>query len=252
MKAMILAAGYATRLYPLTLDRPKALLPINGKPIIDYIIDELNEICHIDRIYVITNELFAKDFYDWEQNLQSAIPVEVVSDNTTSESDKLGAIGDMWFCINKKNIAEDTIIIAGDNFFSFALKDFYEFYNIHKKDCVCVEEINDKEKLSGFAVALLDYTKNNKIVDLVEKPPAPKSNIAVFAIYMYKKETIALVENYLKDGNKPDSPGHFVEWLYKRQDVLGYKVKGNCFDIGTLAGYEQVQELVREGKIKGG
>ncbi|MCL1996020.1 MAG: nucleotidyltransferase family protein [Defluviitaleaceae bacterium] len=248
MKSIILAAGYATRLYPVTLKRPKSLLPINGKPIIDYIVDELVAMPDISKIYVIVNELFAKDFHDWRQRSDYASQIEIVNDNTISDDTKLGAIGDIHFCIKEKNIAEDTLVIAGDTFFSFKLKDFYDFYNNNKKDCVCVEEINDTQKLKNFAVAMLD---GNKIVNLVEKPQLPKSNVAVFAIYIYKKETMALVEKYLQEGNKPDAPGHFVEWLYKKQDVLAYKVQGNCFDIGTLAGYNQVQELVRQGKIKG-
>ena len=246
MKAIILAAGYATRLHPLTLNRSKALLPINGKPIIDYIIDELNEIRAIDKIYVIVNELFYKDFYAWKKTLKCET-VEIINDNTMSDQTKLGAIGDIDLCIKQKDINDDTLIIAGDTFFSFELKDFYDFFKKYKKDCVCVEQIEDKSKLQNFAVASLD---GDKIVELIEKPKNPKSDMAVFAIYIYKKETVAMFSEYLNQGNTPDAPGHFVEWLYKKQDVLGYKVAGNCFDIGTLDGYNQVQDLVQKGKIK--
>lgn len=247
MKAIILAAGYATRLYPLTLKKSKALLEINGKPIIDYIVSELNKIDAIDTIYVITNGLFAQDFCDWQKTATSKVPVVVVNDNTTSEETKLGAIGDINYCINEQNITDDTLIIAGDNFFDFALADFYNFHKEHNKDAVCVEEIDDIEQLQRFAVAKLD---GDKIINLVEKPKNPESNTAVFAIYIYKKDSIALVKKYIEDGNNPDAPGYFLEWLYKQKEVYAYKIQGHCYDIGTLVSYEGVQKIVKENPHK--
>lgn len=120
------------------------------------------------------------------------------------------------------------------------MKDYYNFYKLVNKDCVCVKEVNDKQKLTQFAVAVID---NNKIIDLEEKPENPKSNIGVFATYIYKKDTISLINKYLQEGNKPDAPGFFVQWLYKIKDVMAYKIDGECYDIGTIKSYEEVQKL---------
>ena len=244
MKAIILAAGYATRLYPITLKQPKALLPINDKPIISYIVEELNEIPEISTIYVITNDLFKDFFYEWKKEVNSSIQIEIVNDHTISEETKLGAIGDLQYCINEKNIDEDTLVIAGDSFFNFKLKDFAQNFRDRHKDTVCVEEIKDIESLKRFAVANLG--EENKIIQIEEKPQEPKSNNAVYAIYLYTKESIEMVKKYLEDGEKPDAPGYFLVWLQKQKDVLAYKIQGNCYDIGTLKSYEQVQEIVKK------
>ena len=241
IKAIILAAGYATRLYPLTLNTAKALLPINNKPIINYTINELNKIKAIDKIYVVSNDRFYNDFCTWQKNVETIAPIEILNDKSKSEEDRLGAIGDIQFCIEQKNINEDTIIIAGDNFFTSSLKPYYDFFKENNKDCVCVKEFFDKEKIKQFAVANLDAS--GKITNLEEKPKYPKSNIAVYACYIYKKNTIALFETYLQEGNKKDAPGHFVEWLYKRKPVLAYKINGECYDIGTIESYEEVKSL---------
>ncbi|MCL1924374.1 MAG: sugar phosphate nucleotidyltransferase, partial [Defluviitaleaceae bacterium] len=158
-----------------------------------------------------------------------------------TEEDRLGAIGDIDFVINKNGIEEDTVIIAGDNFFDFSLLEVYKYFEEMKKDTVCTMEIFEKEKLKGMGVAKLD--KNNKIIELIEKPKNPQSNNAVFAIYFYKKETIALFKKYLKEGNPKDAPGYFLSWLHKKEDVLAFKIKGICYDIGTLESYEQVRGL---------
>lgn len=241
MKAIILAAGYATRLYPLTLDKPKALLEIHGKPIINYIIDQLEKIKDIDKIYVVSNGKFAEDFYDWQKTFTPKTPIEIINDGTTSDETKLGAIGNISFVINEKNINEDTIIIAGDNFFNFDLCDFYDFYKTNQKDCVVCGTIDEPERLIHFGVALID--QNNKITQMVEKSQNPPSNTVTYAIYIYKKDSIGKIQTYLAEGNSPDAPGNFVSWLHKKQDVLAYTMNGQCFDIGTLEGYNQVQDM---------
>ncbi|MCL1935689.1 MAG: nucleotidyltransferase family protein [Defluviitaleaceae bacterium] len=234
MKAIILAAGYATRLYPLTKNKPKSLLEISNIPIITYIVEKVNELEVINELYIITNELFFKDFINWKKNIKSRLKIEIINDGTNSLENKLGAIGDLNFCINKKNINEDILVIAGDNFFDFSLINFYNFYNTNKKDSVLIGELENKELLNQFGVAVVE---NNKIIDLVEKPKFPKSNIVVYAIYFYTQETVKLISEYLKNGNNPDAPGNFVSWLYKIKDVLAYKIEGECFDIGTFESY---------------
>lgn len=240
MKAIILAAGYATRLYPLTLDRPKALLPIAEKPIIDYIIDEINTIEAVNEIIVISNHKFARHFSEWADGHSSKQPICVLDDGTINEDDRLGAIGDILYTLRQKNIREEIMVIAGDNFFTYRLKDYYDFYRKVDRDCVCVKEFNDMELLKQFGVAQLDA--NGKVINIEEKPQTPKSNTAVYATYFYKQETVPLFQQYVDEGNKPDSPGSFVEWLYKRKDVYAYSFDGECYDIGTPKSYESVCE----------
>lgn len=246
MKAIILAAGYATRLYPLTLNTPKALLPIGGKPIIDYIVDEINMVDAIDCIYVVTNHKFSSDFTSWAKQSKSRVPIEVLDDGTTTEENRRGAIGDISFVIEQKQIDDDLMVIAGDNFFTYHLRDYYEFFRQKNRDCVCVKVWEDADALHQFGIALLD--KEGKVLDIEEKPEKPKSNTVVFATYMYLKKTVPLFAQYLKEGNKPDAPGNFPAWLYQKQEVYAYTFDGECFDIGTPESYEEVCQKFGQNK----
>ena len=238
MKAIILAAGYATRLYPLTLNMPKALLKIGDKPIIDYIVDEICTVDDVNEIIVVTNHKFAKQFIDWAAKHYSKKPIDIIDDGTLTEETRKGAIGDILYVLKQKDINEDIMVIAGDNFFTYKLKDYYDFYKKMDKDCVCVKEFDDRELLKQMGVAVID--ENNRIVDIEEKPKDPKSNIAVYATYIYKKETLPMFDKYISEGNKPDAPGYFVEWLYKQKEVYAYSFLGECYDIGTPKSYEEV------------
>ena len=151
MKAIILAAGYATRLYPLTINTPKALLPINKKPIIDYIVDELNTISEIDEIYVVTNSRFAQHFTDWAKTAPGKTPISVLDDGTTSDENKKGAVGDIGFVIAEKKIDDELLVIAGDNFFTYSLRDYVDYYREKDHDCVCVKKWPNKKELSSSA-----------------------------------------------------------------------------------------------------
>ncbi len=243
MKAILLVAGYATRLYPLTKDMPKALLKIGGKEILTHIYDEIETLENVNEVYVITNHKFYNHFCKWADTLNSTKKITVIDDGTTDEHNRKGAIGDIKYTIDKQDINEDIIVIAGDNFFTYKLKDMYNYYAKVKDNCVCVKEINDLEQLKAFAVASID--ENDKIIDLEEKPQNPKSNIAVFATYIYTKSTVPMFEQYINEKNNPDAPGYFVEWLYKRKNVYAYKFQGECYDIGTLKSYETISNLYK-------
>lgn len=242
MKAIILCAGYATRLYPLTKNVPKALLPIKDKPIINYIVDEINTIPAIDSIYVISNDIFYNQFVEWEKNTSSKIPISILNDFTVDNETRLGAIGDINLCINTYSIDDEALIIAGDTLFNFKLLDFFNSYLTHGKDCVCAKQFDDKSTLQNFAVATID--SNNIITDLVEKPIEPKSDIAVFASYIYTKNTMKLFKTYLDEGHNKDAPGYFLEYLYKKNDVYAFTFEGECIDIGTLESYNKVKNGV--------
>lgn len=241
MKAIILAAGYATRLYPLTKDRPKALLPIADRPIIDYIIDEIETISEINQIYIASNDKFYGHFEDWKKNKESRCILTVVNDGTTGDENKLGAIGDIDYIIKKEKITEDLLVIAGDNFFTFKLLDFYKFYEKVNKDCILVKKIDSLKDLRRMGVALLD--KDSRVLDMEEKPQNPKSNLAVYAAYIYSADTLPLFHKYIEDGFNPDAPGFFPSWLHKVKDVYAYEFTGDCYDIGTVESYNEVTEM---------
>lgn len=243
MKAIILAAGYATRLYPLTINKAKALLEVNKKPIIDYILDEIETIETVTEVIVITNDRFYNDFLEWSKNKKSAKPVKVINDGTNSEETRLGAIGDIRFLIEEEKIQDDVVIIAGDNLFTYKLKDMYNYFMQVDKDLLCAHKLDNPNELKRMAIALLD--EKTKVIDLEEKPENPKSNLAVYATYMYKKETLPLFEQYIRSGNKPDAPGNFAAWLYKNKDVYAYIFEGECYDIGTHEAYAEVQEIFK-------
>ena len=238
MKAIILAAGYATRLYPITEKFSKALLPINGKPIISYITESLNKIPGMDEIFVVTNDLFFNDFLTWKKE-NNYDKIVVVNDKTTSDTNKLGAIGDINFTINESKIDDDTLIIAGDTYFNFELCEFANFFNEKCIPCVCVKEETEQD-LTRFGIAEI---VNDKIIDIEEKPKHPKSNNVVYACYLFNKENIRLVKTYLEEENTPDAPGNFVSWLCKRTEVRPFKINGFCIDIGTHESYDNAQRL---------
>ena len=241
MKAIILVAGYATRLYPLTLNIPKALLPVGGKPIIDYITDEINTVKEIDEIFVVSNHKFFDNFEKWAEERKNTKKITVINDGTTTEETRKGAIGDILFTLKEKNIDDDLMVIAGDNFFTYKLSDYYNYFKRIGHDCVCIKEFEDREMLKHFGVALTD--ENGKVIEFEEKKENPKSNKVVYATYIYKKETLPLFEKYAGQGNKLDAPGYFIQWLFKEKDLFAYEITdGECFDIGSHKAYDEIKE----------
>ncbi|MBP1757314.1 MAG: rmlA [Firmicutes bacterium] len=241
MKGIILAAGYATRLYPLTKDRPKALLPVAGRPILDYIADEMDTIDTLDQIIIISNHLFADQFQAWA-DARNAIgqghPVVVLDDDSTDDTNKLGAIGDIQFVIDQMEIDDELMVIAGDNLFTYSLRAAWETYAKNGEDMILAKKMPPEEDLRRYAIATID--EKGIVTDLVEKPAHPKSDLAVFATYFYRRDTVPLIRDYLKAGNSPDAPGNFPAWLYTRKPVRVYQFDGICIDIGTPESYADV------------
>ncbi|NJP40062.1 nucleotidyltransferase family protein [Oscillospiraceae bacterium HV4-5-C5C] len=244
MKAIILAAGYATRLYPLTKDRPKALLDVAGRSLLDRICDQIEPIEAVNEIIVISNHRFIKAFQDWADSRgvnPQLKPITVIDDGTTSEADRLGAIGDLEFAVSQLQIDEDILVIAGDNLFTYNLKEIYDSYSGDGRDMILGQKLSDQEDPTRFAIAVMD--EQGSLLDLEEKPKQPKSDIAIYATYFYRRDTLPLIRQYLQAGLNPDSPGHFPEWLYKKKSVRVYLFEGDCYDIGTKESYAYVQNL---------
>lgn len=244
MKCILLCAGYATRLFPLTENFPKALLEIEeGKPLLDYIIDEVNTIDEIDSIYLVTNDRYAKHFDTWASAKNNEKPITVLNDHTTNNDNRLGGVGDLNYTIEQANIDEDIIVIAGDNLFTYKLIDLMNYYKQVKAPVAVTKELNDINLLRRFAVAKCD--ENDRIIDLVEKPANPESNLGVYATYIYPKEILKAVKAYLKEGNNPDAPGYFLEYVVKNYPTYAFKFHGECYDVGTHESLDQVRKLYK-------
>jgi len=237
---ILLAAGYSTRLYPLTKNFPKPLLEVGGKLVITNIIERLENLKEISNVYVITNDKFYKHFLNWKNNLKTTLDIEVISDGTSSEKDKLGAMGDVNFVIKEKSINGPLFIIGSDNLFDFGLHEIVNYFKEKNKDVVCISKIKELSRLKNMGVAKLD--KNNKITFLEEKPENPPSKLAVSCIYLYTKETASLIRKYLDDGNNPDNTGSFLQWLYPRKEVYAFINKGKIIDIGTPETLEKARK----------
>lgn len=229
----MLAAGYATRLRPLTDATPKMLLPLAGRPMLDYLVDRVEAVDEIDEIHVVTNARFAGDLGGWASQRSGRRAVAVWNDGTKSNDDRLGAIGDVRFVLDEAGIrGEDVLVLAGDNLFEFDLGDFLAFWRSKAEgSAICVHDVGDLELARQYAVAELD--ENDRLTYFEEKPETPPGTLAATAVYAYRAEDVALVDDYLAEGNSPDQPGRFVVWLYGRVPVYGYRFEGEWLDIGN-------------------
>lgn len=237
MKAIILAAGYGTRLGDIAKDMPKAFVKINNKPIINYTIDKINEIPEIDKIIIITNNKFFSAFEEWKQEAKNEKPITIVNDNTNSNAERLGALGDLIFSFDAENIDDDILVLASDNLFDFNLKEFSE--ENKDKDAVGVYEIPKEIIKNKYGVVELD--DNGKMIGFQEKPSEPRTNFASTGIYLFKKQTLSLIRKYASEGHSLEGPGKLLEWLYKEKDVYGHIFKGKWFDIGSLEELEKAK-----------
>ena len=244
MKIIILAAGYATRLYPLTLTRPKPLLPVAGKPMVEHVIDNLAPIGGIDRIYVVTNAKFAEQFQTWSDNYRatkSKLNFTIVNDGSTDDTNKLGAIGDINYVINSQNVDDDIIVVAGDNLFNQPLSDFGKFCREKNAPALAVYDVGNLEEIKKYNSISTD--DDGRITFFEEKPKNPTSTLTGIALYFYPKATVPLIKQYIAEGNNPDQPGRFVQWLYPRSAVYTWKVPGLWFDIGSKETLEEANQI---------
>lgn len=240
MKAIILCAGYATRLYPLTLDKPKALLPVSGKPILDYILDRVEKIESIDEIFVVTNEKFNSHFLNWLNGKNSEKEIKIINDGTTNNENRLGGLGDLFFTIEKFKIEDDLLAICGDNLFDSELGEMVEFYEKIKEPVVATYDVRDFNEAKKMGVV---NEIDGKIIGFDEKPAKPKGTICSSGIYIFPKKLIQEIKNHIKSGKPKDGPGYFVINLINSSEVYSFEIGGRWFDIGSLETYEKVKDL---------
>ncbi len=254
MKAILLCAGYATRLYPLTKDRPKPLLPIRGIPIINYLVDQLAPIEGLDGIHVVTNSRFFDSFRKWQSQYYAGRKIEVINDKTTSNENRLGAIRDIRFVIDQKKIEDDLLVLAGDNLFDFNLEDFIREALSHRPhSTLAVYDVGNRELAKRYG--LVAHDASGKITAFFEKPAKPKTTLASTGIYFFPKESLCYLNEYLKTQPSADAPGHYVHWLARQTKVFVFSFRGSWYDIGDLESYQKAEQdfpgrLTRKVKAK--
>jgi glucose-1-phosphate thymidylyltransferase len=242
MKILILAAGYGTRLAAIAKDTPKPLLPINGKPMINFIIDELSQIQGISEYVVVTNNKFFDHFQKW-QSQQGALKdrIRIVNDGTNSNEDRLGSVGDMNFVWSREKVQDDWLVVGGDNLFDFDLSAYMKLARAKAPAVtVGVYDIKDISQAPKFGIVLLD--KNVKIVSFEEKPAQPKSTLVVMCFYHFPKATIGLIGQFLKETSSADAAGGYIKWLSEKSDVYGFEFHGTWYDIGSVESYYDAQK----------
>ncbi|MFA5038229.1 MAG: nucleotidyltransferase family protein [Candidatus Omnitrophota bacterium] len=239
-KAIILAAGYATRLYPLTLGIPKPLLKITpDKAVIDFIVDSL--VGSVEEIFVVTNRKFYADFQAWRRGRGPAERISVINDGTRCNEDRLGAIGDIYDVIARENVASDVVVVGGDNLFEKSFDPFLSFARRSSpRASLGLFDIKDRASASRFGVVSVD--RRGRLTRFQEKPRDPKSTLVATCLYYFPAQTLPLLKTYaLDETTSNDASGNYIRWLMERQEVYGFTLtKGHWFDIGHLDSYKEV------------
>ncbi|MFP4229977.1 MAG: sugar phosphate nucleotidyltransferase [Candidatus Nanohaloarchaea archaeon] len=251
MKAVVLAGGHATRLWPVTKDRAKPLLPLGERPIIDYIVEEMED---FDEVLISTNAKFAEDFEEYIE-LAGYDNVRVVVEEQDSEDEKPGTIGAIINILNQEEIEDDLLIIGGDNYYSFSIQDFVDFSTEKDAPTNVVFDVNDLAKASSFGIV---DTEEEEIVAFEEKPEEPPSTLASTACYFYPEEELDLFHRYeehfrentdIPEDQFLDEPGRLIEWAHKETDMYAFSFDGEWHDVGTPEGYLDAQASVIDEEI---
>ncbi|HEX8853305.1 MAG TPA: nucleotidyltransferase family protein [Pyrinomonadaceae bacterium] len=244
MKLIILAAGYATRLYPLTLNQPKPLLEVAGKPMIEHVLDNLAPIKEIDHVYVVTNAKFADHFQRWADKYRAekgGADFTIINDGSTDDSNKLGAIGDLNLVLTEADIDDDLSVVAGDNLFSESLEGFGQFARERSAPVLAVYDVGDLEEIKKYNSIEVD--EEGRITFFEEKPADPKSTLTGIALYYYPQSTLPLIRQYVEEGNNPDQPGRLVQWMYQRTPFYTWRVPGIWYDVGSKETLEEANRI---------
>jgi glucose-1-phosphate thymidylyltransferase len=229
VKAIILAAGYATRLRPLTDTWAKELLPVGGRPMLDWILDAVGKVDEVVAVHVVTNARKAQAFREWAAGREDEVVIH--DDGTSTNDDRLGAIGDMQFVIDGARLGDDLLVIAGDNLFDFSLQAYVDYW--HGKgeaSAVAVRDVGSRELASRYGI--VDLAADDRVLGFVEKPEDPPSTLAATATYIFHREHVPLVGEYLAAGQPPDQPGRFVAWLHRLRPVYAWRFDEAWYDVG--------------------
>ena len=237
MKCVVLAAGYATRLYPLTENFPKPLLTVGEKTILDWLLDDIDQSGLVDGYIVISNHKFAPHFEAWAAG--RPLPITVVDDGTSANESRLGAVRDIQFAVEQLKLDDDLLIIAGDNVLDFSLTRFLRYAREKKTSCAMRYYEQDETKLSRFGIS--EVGEGDLLLSLEEKPAHPKSHWCTPPFYFYTAADVKKIPDAIRDGCGVDAPGSLVSWMCRHSPVHSMEMPGSRYDIGNLESYRQVQ-----------
>ena len=252
MKAIILAAGYGTRLAEsaqecddkklkeLLAKTPKPLLPVKGRPLVEHTIEQLLKIGSVDEIIIVTNAKYFGQFEKWKKGFECGVEIKIINDGTTSNETRLGAIKDIDLAISLENINDTLLVIAGDNYVTFDINNFADFFRKKKSTVMAVRDVGDKTTAKK-RFGVVEVNEENKIIGFEEKPEEPKTSLAATAVYIIRRDHVKLVQIYNEENLEQDAPGFFLQWLHKKVDVYAWKFPaGQYTDIGNLESYRSV------------
>jgi len=245
MRCVILCAGFATRLYPLTRSVAKQLLPVAGRPVLDYVVAGLVE-AGIEQGVLVSNHAFVDAFRSWADKRPFPMQLQILDDGTTSNDDRRGSIGDLWFALEQADIREDFLLVNGDNLFTFRLDGVLDTFRV-RGNTIALYDVGSKTEAAKMGVAVCDST--GRVIGFEEKPKNPATTVVSIGIYAYRAEVRALVERYLAEGHSPDKTGSFVEWLHHQVPVYGHTIRtdeGLWFDIGSHEQYAEANRMMEE------
>jgi glucose-1-phosphate thymidylyltransferase len=244
-KALILAGGYATRLYPITLDISKPLLKIDDRAIIDFSVQQLKKIKGLKEIIVVTNDKFYRDYLKWRKESKIKHKVAIINDGTKTEESKLGAVGDIYYALKKKKIDTDLLIIAGDNIFEEWLRSFVNFAQKKSPD-VSIGIYNLKDKLKARRYGVVKVDRNHLITDFQEKPAHPVSTYIASCVYYFPRQTLVYLKEYVtKLKRDTDRAGDYIKWLMTKCNIYGFRFTSLWLDIGQIDTYKKAQRYFK-------
>ena len=252
MNAILLCAGFATRMYPLTRDFPKPLLPVAGKPVLDYFMEQLLDLEELNAIHVVTNARFWSHFQEWRADwlprLQARdLVMHLHNDGTTDNGNRLGAIRDLELVLQHTGTATGTLVAAGDNIFRFAIRGIWQDFLTKSRNVLVAIYESDRQKLQRTGV--LELAADDRVLRLHEKPQEPPSHWSCPAIYFLQPTALARVSAYLQESGAHDAPGHFIAYLVQKEPVYAHKTRAGRFDIGSMASFEEADQVLQQEPV---
>ncbi len=249
MKVVFLCAGYGTRLYPLTKDRPKALLLIAGEILLTHLFRKVEQLKEVEQVILVSNALFYEQFCQWKKALKTSLNISVINDGTTANEHRLGAIQDLKLALKEEGTGTDILVLAGDNLFDGDLTSFASFASRKKPGAsLGVYDVCDRELAQKYGLIKAD--SSGKITAFFEKPKDPPTTLASMGVYYFPKETLGHIDHYLETNRNPDAPGYYISWLAKKIEVYAFPFKGTWFDIGDLNSYHQADQYFQLSQKK--
>ena len=247
MKCIVLAAGYGTRLYPLTENFPKPLLEVKGKTILDWLLEDIDSTETIKEYVVVSNHRYAEHFYKWSEGVNLKVPLTVLDDGSVSNDTRLGAVKDIQSAVDTIGCNNNLMVIAGDNLLDFTLADFISYYV--KKQATCVMRYLEKDPDRLLKSGVVQVDSDDRVFNMEEKPANPKSKWCTPPFYIYHKNDVPLIQKAIDENCDTDAPGSLLVWLCKQTKVYAMEMPGKRYDIGNLESYKTAQEQYK-GVIK--